>query len=397
MHPGYPVALCAALCFAASSVAQSDLPPEVIQLSRIKQQMNQHLTRIANLTCLQTIQRFRSDRTGRMQKSDMLRLEVAFVDGKELFSRPGASKFGDRDIGEFGRGGAIESGLFASLAHGVFLERPTTFRYGGEETLRGRRAVRYTYQVPLLASGYRISSGDRHAVVGFSGAFWADAETLQVMRLRVHADDVPLTLGIYEAIQTIDYARVRLNETDFLLPQQAEMSLSALYGQSHNRTEFTHWLRYETESTIVFGDAPSGAAKTDARIGLPPGLVLSTRLETEIRSENAGVGDRITATVDKEARWKGDLIVPAGATLVGRIRSIEKPDDGSFTLALEFAELQIGDRKARFFARLTDVTSASGARKLKDDGLPGVGTLQIRGDRFRLSRELHLIWKMGDL
>src|SRR6266566_4241268 len=167
MRLGYPAALCAALCFAVASVAQSDLPPEVIELARIKQQMKEHLTRIANLTCLQTIQRSRSDRTGRMQSSDMLHLEVAFVDGKELFSRSGASKFGDRDIGEFGRGGTIESGLFASLAHGV---------------------------------------------VGFSGAFWADAETLQVMRLRVHADDVPLTLGIYEAIQTIDYTRVLLNE-----------------------------------------------------------------------------------------------------------------------------------------------------------------------------------------
>src|SRR6266566_5553106 len=173
MRLGYPAALCAALCFAVASVAQSDLPPEVIELARIKQQMKEHLTRIANLTCLQTIQRSRSDRTGRMQSSDMLHLEVAFVDGKELFSRSGASKFGDRGIGEFGRGGAIESGLFASLAHGVFLEKATTFRYAGEETLRGRRAVRYNYQVPLLASGYGISSGDRHAVVGFSGAFWA--------------------------------------------------------------------------------------------------------------------------------------------------------------------------------------------------------------------------------
>ena len=81
------------------------------------------------------------------------------------------------------RATAIESGLFASLAHGVFLERATTFRYSGEETLRGRRAVRYNYQVPQVASGYSISSGNNRAIVGFSGAFWADAETLQVMRL----------------------------------------------------------------------------------------------------------------------------------------------------------------------------------------------------------------------
>src|SRR6266478_4606225 len=143
MQSRYPAIFCAALCLTAPAAAQPDLPAELVHLSRIKQQMKEHLTRIANLTCLETIQRSRSDRNGRTLKTDSLRLEVAFVDGKELFSRPGAGKFGDREIGDFGRGGAIESGLFASLAHGVFLERATTFRYGGEETLREPRAVRY--------------------------------------------------------------------------------------------------------------------------------------------------------------------------------------------------------------------------------------------------------------
>ncbi len=82
------------------------------------------------------------------------------------------------------------------------------------------------------------------------------------------------------------------------------------------------------------------------------------------------MGDRIAATVHKEARWKGGVIVPAS-----RIRSIEKPADGNFTLAMEFAELQNGESQG-FFARLTEVTS-SGDRRMKDEGLPGVATLQI--------------------
>jgi len=94
------------------------------------------------------------------------------------------------------------------------------------------------------------------------------------------------------------------------------------------------------------------------------------------------------------------VIVPAGATLVGRIRAIEKSGEpiGAFTLALEFSELQIGSRKARFFARLTEVKSpAVEVRKMKEDGLLGIGTLQVPGDRFQLSRELRMIWKFGDM
>jgi hypothetical protein len=381
------------LCAAPACVAQSEL-----QLSQIKRQMADHLSRAANFTCLETIHRSKSDRIGRMQKNDTLRLEVAFVDGKELFSWLGAGKFEDRGIGEFGRGGAIGSGLFASLAQSVFLTKRPTFRYAGEESVSGRRAVRYTYQVPLQGSGYEIKIGAKHALVGFSGSFWADADSLQVMRLSVRADDIPLTLGIYGAVQTIEYTRVRLSETDFLLPQSAETTISELSGgESRNRTEFSHWLRYESESTLVFEGAPSSSSKPDTKIELPPGLVLSAHLDTEIRSERALVGDRIAATVDQDAKWKGDLFVPSGSTLTGRIRSIEKPADpsGNSTIALEFSELQIGNRRVRFFARLSEGKSTSSeVRKVTAGDLLGVGELQIRGDRFHLTRELHLIWKI---
>src|SRR5258708_4596147 len=339
------------------------------------------LSRLANIHGLASNQRSTVSRNGRMQTNDTLRLEVAFVDGKELYSRLGAGKFDDRAIGEFGRGGAIESGLFATLAQFVFMKDGPTYRYSGEETLHGRKTIRYTYEVPVRVSGYQISIGPQQAIVGFSGSFWADAESLQVLRLSVHADHIPIRLGLMEANQTIDYGRVRLSDVDFLLPERAEMMLTQLTGaQSRNRTEFSHWLQYVGESTLKFEDAPAASVNADGPLDLPPGLILVTHLATEIRSELSRVGDRITATVVREARWKGRLIVPEGATLAGRIRAIEWSGvpTGAFTLALEFSEVQIGSRKARFFGRLTEVKSpAAGGSKMKDEGLLGLCLLQV--------------------
>jgi hypothetical protein len=400
-----PVRCLIALCPVLAGLAQSQMAPELVQLAHIRQHMVEHLTRIVNLTCLETIERNRSDRGGRMGRGDTLRLEVAIVDGKELFSKLGEEKFEDRDIRAYARGGAMESGLFATLAHGVFMSKWPTYRYAGEEILRGRRALKYNYEVPLLGSGYQISIANEHALVGFSGAFWADEETLQLLRLTVHADDIPLRLGLIRSIQTIDYGRVRMNETDFLLPQHAETTLYMLNGsESRNRTEFTHWLKYESESTLIFDDnaataAAAAAAGTETSLKLPAGLAISTRLETEIRSDRGRVGDPITAKVDQDAVWKGNKIVPAGATLVGRIRAFEAPakPTGEFTVALEFYELQVGTRRARFFGKLAEMKSASSAvRKRGDEELLGVGTLQVRGKDFRLSHELRLVWKMGD-
>src|SRR5882762_5619802 len=99
---------------AATCLAQSELAPEVLQLSRIKLLMKEHLLRIANFTCLETIERSGPDQTGRMTKRDTLRLEVAFVDGKELYSWLGAGKFEESNIAAFTKGGTIGSGLFAS-------------------------------------------------------------------------------------------------------------------------------------------------------------------------------------------------------------------------------------------------------------------------------------------
>src|SRR5438128_2682557 len=110
---------CAARCLlaflmAAACTAQSDLPPEVLQLSRIKLLMKEHLLRIANFTCLETIERSgRPDRNGRMKNKDTLQLEVAFVNGKELYSWLGAGKFEESNIAAFTKGGTIGGGLFA--------------------------------------------------------------------------------------------------------------------------------------------------------------------------------------------------------------------------------------------------------------------------------------------
>ena len=80
---------------AAACLAQSELAPELLQLARIKRQMQTQLNSIVNLTCLQTIERSGSDKTGRTTRRDTLRLEVAFVNGKELSEKYVPLRFED--------------------------------------------------------------------------------------------------------------------------------------------------------------------------------------------------------------------------------------------------------------------------------------------------------------
>ena len=47
---------------------------------------------------------------------------------------------------------------------------------------------------------------------------FSDETTLDVLRLEVHADDLPPVLPIVEAVTTVNYARMRLGDREMLLP-----------------------------------------------------------------------------------------------------------------------------------------------------------------------------------
>ncbi|MEN6535724.1 MAG: hypothetical protein ABFD89_18815, partial [Bryobacteraceae bacterium] len=168
--------------------AQPASPPESILLNRIRAHVARDLKRLPNYTCIETIDRTqRSGLAHEVDVADGLRLEVAMVDNKELFAWPGADSFEDRQIGDLVQDGVIGSGNFAINATSVFLTDAASFIYVGDCELEGKKAVLYTYMVPVSNSRYKIRVPPKQAMVGFHGAFWVDAGTLDLMRLEVVA------------------------------------------------------------------------------------------------------------------------------------------------------------------------------------------------------------------
>src|SRR5579885_3335731 len=99
----------------------SPLAPEILQLAKIKLRMISNLTRQPNYTCVETVERSRRDAPSRKARLvDTIRLEVALVDGKEMFAWPGTKKFEDVDLRDLVTTGAIGNGDFALHARAVF-------------------------------------------------------------------------------------------------------------------------------------------------------------------------------------------------------------------------------------------------------------------------------------
>ncbi len=350
------------LCAVAVAAGQNgNLAAEQATLGRIRARMADTLARQPNYTCVQQIER--SNRRAPRHKyelRDMLRLEVALVDGKEMFAWPGEARFEDRDLLDMVPiGGAIGTGNFATHARAVFRTNAPRFEYKGVVEIGGSRAYRYGFRVAQLESGYHIRVNGEEAVVGYHGSFWADVNTLDLIRLEVIADDIPPHLGLKSAQDVMDYGRVQIGSSDFLLPVSSELVMVDLNGNaSRNLTHFSGCRQYTGESVLTFADAPEAAPAAIAAgqqpkeaVSIPPDVVFEVSLDGAVDSEKSMVGDPVTATLEQSIKMKRRVLFPKGAKLLGRILRLERHGDHC-DVDIQFSEVASDKARSSLATRL---------------------------------------------
>src|SRR5437764_9895841 len=123
------------------------------------------MLQMPNYTCLETVERLEQLSNDRKFKPvDTVRFEVAEVEGKELFARPGR-RFEEADPRALASGGVMANGLFSLHSRSLFISDTARFTYAGQDEIDGRKLVRYDYQVGLTVSGYSIVVSGRRALV----------------------------------------------------------------------------------------------------------------------------------------------------------------------------------------------------------------------------------------
>jgi hypothetical protein len=228
------------------------------RLAGFKDKVRLVMTGVPNYTCLETIDR--AKRTPPLRDFipiDKTRLEVSVVGGKEMFARPGAHSFDDKDVTSLVTEGLIGSGMFAGLARTLFVKDKGTLRYKGKETLNGHASVRYSFRLTRQESGFNVEVNKRLEPLGFKGSFWFDPATLDLMRLEANADALPVELNVEEASIRTFYARTHIGNSDALLPTGSELTVTYLSGATYRDViEFYGCHEFGSESRINF-DAPS--------------------------------------------------------------------------------------------------------------------------------------------
>ena len=392
----------------AISAPEGDLKPEDLMLARVRSHMGPMLERLPNYTCVQTIERFeqrREDKHPRM--IDRVRLEVALVEGKELFSWPGKGRFEDREISEMVTGGAIGNGNFALHARSVFLGRNAAYTYLGERVRDDRRTLRWDFSVPQTLSGYNLRVGYDEAIVGYHGSFWVDPESLDAIRLEVRADNIPPRLGLQAASDTVEYARVAISGSAFLLPKTSELRLTDSTGrESVNVTKFASCRQYTGESVISFGDPEPVQSREEklAPILLPNDLDFEVALAEGIDLTRAAVGDPVTFVAPKAVKKKGETVFPKNARFSGMFTMLRRQNNarGDYVIGIELNGVAFDGRKGGVSARLVAVPAAlpglatrSGSMmaRVVSDVLTAGDVFVISGSVGYLPSGLRLFWR----
>ena len=409
------------------AAAAQDLPPDVLLLARLKSQIREELSRTPNYTCLETVSRYRNEsgsRSGQnvtLKPLDTVRLEIVYTDHHEWYGSPGDRNLSSDRPAAFIGVGMIGSGGFAATLNNIV--QGGVFTPRGDQVVDGRSAVRFDFTLSRFLRPLTISIPGGSGTVGEKGSLWADRQTLQLLRLESHADDIPPSLPLDEASTTVNYAPVKIGESSVLLAQHAGMhTLDSSGVDSYNRLEFTHCRAYSAESEIRFDPEPSpdlkattppGAPDTASRT-IPALLAVTVRLVTPVSDQDT-VGSLIEGKVAGSVMHKGKLLIPDGAVVHGRIRRLDRyQGGGSFIVGLEFTEVEVpGGGPWQFYADLLAMDKDPRIRATLSERvilpnwngfstrettvtlreLPGVATFFVTGNSFTVPAGFGTTWR----
>ena len=352
--------------------AQQD-PTDLLRLTRAK--IANSLDRLPKYMCTQTVDRslYGADlrdgsnvcdealreRNTHVTSSDRLRLDVAMASAMEMYSWVGESRFSDRDLLDMVHEGAISTGSFASFLTGIFRTDDVNFTYNGEKQENGREVAEFGFRIPYEMSNYIYGNGQYRVRTAWDGTFLVDAQSGDLVRLNVRTSRLPPQTGACYASTALDYGRVRIKDSDFLLPTAAHLRiLKTDGGEADNRTVFSNCHEFLGESRLSFDSPPSAAltAASDTRASqaasLPPGLYFKIALTQGIDTATAAGGDPVRAKLITPIQNRSKVLVPAGTPVLGRIVRLREyyGSQSAIALDIKLEKIDVGGGPVRLSA-----------------------------------------------
>lgn len=243
---------------AAAPVTLQGRPVDPV-IEKAREAAANYLSSLPNYNCQQMTARYQSDhpKTG-WDALDVVTADVTYEDGRESYKNVKLGSKSVRSIDDIG--GTRSTGEFSTILEDLLSPyTDANFRRSGSDTLNGRSAWMYKYEIPRERSHWRIEAPSQLYYPAHTGTVWFDKETSRVLRIEQGTINMP-KLFPFDTVETVtDYSFISLAAGQkYLLPADAEV-LSCLRGTSlctRNRLEFRNYRKFGAESSITFEGKP---------------------------------------------------------------------------------------------------------------------------------------------
>jgi hypothetical protein len=364
MRFGWTIALVVIAAPVVLGRQMRDAPDAEEVLRRVRGRLLADLERLPRYTCVQTITRRyyrpRSESAScsalmtahekqkdklKLRGWDRLRLEVAIVEGDNVFSWVGAPRFKSGALEQLGGRGPLGSGDFGPFLHSILSRASVTFK--GEMPAGNRRLLAYSYDMPVANSSYMVRTDLGWTATAYSGVFVIDPEAEDIVSLTVRTAELPESNPDCQAISEVDYGRTEIHDGKILIPRETRLTTLARNGSEvHTVTEYASCREYAAKSRIL--GAARGVETTPSTAPpapvtpFPAGLHFHARIVTLIDSDRAAAGDPVEAVLRSPIRDKNHAeLAPAGARLHARLVGMEQQSGFYFRISLQFESIEL--------------------------------------------------------
>jgi hypothetical protein len=393
------------MAFALAGAGQEPADADAA-LRRTRERLLADLARMPRYTCVQTINRryFRprsggaspanltpeSEPQGKLVQWDRLRLDVAVVEGKNIYSCVGAPRFEsdtvEQTLEQFAGLGPLSSGDFSSSLNSIFSSATITFK--SEERAGRKRLLTYSYDMPLERSEYNLKCKGGWVRTAYNGTLVIDPDAGDIVRLTMRAAEMPELPESNPACQAssgVEYGRTQIHDRLVLIPRQTRLITMERAGgkdsETRSLTTYSSCREYSSQSKLFLEGPPGGVANSSlpaqpSPSTLPAKVHFRARIVTPIDSDTAAAGDPIEAVLISPLRDKNRREwAPAGARLHGRLLSLAQSMSPSFfEVLVQFESIELNGRAVPFRAG-PDLSGVSGISTGAGSYMPAVSVI----------------------
>jgi tetratricopeptide (TPR) repeat protein len=339
------------------------------------------LAKMSSYTCLESISATKIDVRGKALPSDILRVDIAVSDGKEVYGQADGKRLAEA-VDLLGYSFST-TGLFKSIAPALLAENQVQVEPAGEFLLSAEPVLRYNFHSLLGATPWTISHGNESGSAAEEGWLLVDKKSLIPRRVNLSA--------------LIDYEPETLADRRVLLPAVAEIEVAERSGIKRvSVISFDHCRAFTADSTVSFIEAnfdTQNAQKAGPR-HLPDGMDVAVSLNSPLSAAIADKNDIITAAVTEPVLWKGRELIAKGALVEGHVR----PKLGQNALVIQLDRVLTNFGWAPFYAQLTSL-NAGGQAQIQQSALeiPGVAAIAFNAQTAGLPAGTQLVWRTEPL